>query len=64
MSFDLNSFTLPGYAPEVDFSNPTETPDGLPDQRPSTPAYKIQPVVWIFVTLALVIVGLYLFLEE
>ena len=63
---DMGSF-LPGYSVEVapgnDMADQIETPQGMPDARPSTPAYKVQPVVWLFVTLALCVIGLYFFLD-
>ncbi len=59
----IDSFTLPGYpGNEVDEQN--AAPSSTYEARPSVPAYTIQPVVWLFVTLAACVIGLYFFLEE
>ena len=61
---NIDSFTLAGYpGNEVDNQvMEVETLGG--EDRSTTPSYRIQPVVWMFVALGLAILGLWFFLEE
>lgn len=60
---DIDAFMASGY-PGNEVEEQTISASVVSDARPSTPTYTVQPVVWMFLTLALCVIGLYFFLED
>lgn len=64
MPVNLNSFMAPGY-PGNEVDDQVFTPSAVGgDERGATPAYRVQPAVWLWVILGLAVIGLYFFLED